>query len=65
MCLSVEDSHDDAVGQACGFRGAHSLSYGDIQISQDLVDVLAHGQRVTQPGDVAHLQNLAPRFGAF
>jgi len=65
MSLTVQHRDDNPLWEAGSLRSVYCLGDGAIQIDQSLVDVLAHRQRVAQSGDFVHLQNLAPRFGAF
>jgi hypothetical protein len=65
MSVSMEQSDDQALRKSGRLRSVHGISDGLVERAYRSVDVLVQRERVAQAGDVAHLQNLAPRFCAF
>jgi hypothetical protein len=65
MCVTVEQSNDQALGQPGSLGGIHGISNSLVERAHRGVDIWTYWQHVPQTGEVAHLENLAPRFGAF
>jgi hypothetical protein len=65
MGVTVEQSNDQTLGKSRSLGGVHCIGNSLVESAYGCIDVLTHWQCVPQAVDVAHLQNLAPRFGAF